>query len=57
VKNHLALAPWSARVIADFRAMLEQYVVRKSLFQIPIDWKIDAALLKDLVSARLAELD
>ena len=59
LKNHLALAPWSARVIDDFRAKLEQekYVVRKNLFQIPVDWEIDAELLKDLVRARLSELD
>ena len=59
LKNHLALAPWSARVIDDFQARLEQekYVVRKNLFQIPVDWEIDAELLKDLVRARLSELD
>jgi uncharacterized protein len=57
LKNHLALAPWSARVIEDFRARLEHYVVRKNLFQIPVDWEIDAQLLQDLVQARLAELD
>ncbi len=56
LKNHLALAPWSARVIEDFRARLEQYVVRKNHFQIPVDWEIDAELLKDLVRARLSEL-
>jgi uncharacterized protein len=58
LKNHLALAPWSARVIEHFRARLEQqYIVRQNLFQIPVDWEMDAALLKDLVSARLAELN
>jgi uncharacterized protein len=57
LKSHLALAPWSARVIEDFRARLGQYVVRKNLFQIPVDWEIDAALLQNLVRARLAELD
>jgi uncharacterized protein len=57
LKSHLALAPWSARVIEGFRARLEKYVVRKNLFQIPVDWEIDAVLLKDLVSARLTELD
>jgi uncharacterized protein len=57
LKNHLALAPWSARVIEDFRVRLGRYVVRKNLFQIPVDWEIDAELLKDLVRARLAELD
>jgi uncharacterized protein len=57
LKSHLALAPWSARVIEEFRARLERYVVRKNLFQISVDWEIDAGLLKDLVRARLAELD
>ncbi len=59
LKNHLALAPWSARVIEDFRVRLEsqKYVVQKNLFQIPINWDIDIKLLKDLVAARLAELE
>jgi uncharacterized protein len=59
LKNHLSLAPWSTRVITDFQAKLEQekYVVRKNLFQIPVDWEIDTELLRDLVQARLAELD
>jgi uncharacterized protein len=59
LKGHLALAPWSARVVEDFRARLERekYVVRKNLFQVPVDWEIDTELLKELVQARLAELD
>jgi uncharacterized protein len=59
LKNHLSLAPWSARVIEAFQVRLEQekYVVRKNLFQIPVDWEIDAELLQNLVRARLAELD
>ncbi len=56
LKNHLALAPWSSRVIEDFKLRLENYVVRKNLFQIPTDWEIDTELLKDLVRARLAEI-
>ena len=59
LKSHLALAPWSSRVIEDFRVRLEnkKYIVRKNLFQIPVDWQVDKELLKDLVQARLAELD
>lgn len=58
-KKHLTLAPWSAQIISDFKAQgrLEGYVVFKNCFQIPIDWKIDKALVKALVKARLAELD
>ena len=59
LKRHLALAPWSEAVIDDFREKLEKdgYVVRKNLFQIPDDWQIDRKLVKDLVRARLEELD
>lgn len=56
-KNHLTLAPWSATIIANFQPRLEKYVLFKNCFQIPVDWAIDKKLVKDLVRARLAELD
>jgi len=57
-KNHLSLNPWSQRVISEFRTRLEpEYVVLQSIFQVPVDWKVDRALLADLVRARIAELD
>lgn len=56
-KNHLTFAPWSNRVLLDFSERLGKYVVFKNCFQIPVDWKIDRALVTDLVRARLAELD
>ena len=57
-KHHLTFAPWSPRVIENFKVRLEKkFVVKKHCFQIPVDWKIDRELVKDLVRARLAELD
>ncbi|EEF62348.1 iron chaperone [Pedosphaera parvula] len=56
-KNHLTLAPWSPRVIEDFKVRLGKFVVWKNCFQIPVDWEIDRELVKDLIRARLAELD
>jgi uncharacterized protein YdhG (YjbR/CyaY superfamily) len=56
-KNHLTFAPWSPRVIEKFKARLGKFVFFKTCFQIPVDWKIDRKLLKDLVRARLGELD
>jgi uncharacterized protein YdhG (YjbR/CyaY superfamily) len=44
-------------VLDDFRPRLEKYVVFKGCFQIPVDWEIDRELVKDLVRARLAELE
>jgi uncharacterized protein len=55
-KNHLTFAPWSPRIIEDFKARLEKFVVWKNCFQIPVDWEVDRKLVKDLVRARLAEL-
>src|SRR5438477_12286465 len=56
-KHHLTFSPWSPRVIEDFKVRLGTFVVWKKCFQIPVDWKIDRKLVKDLVRARLAELD
>ena len=62
-KNHLTFSPWSPRVIEDFKGpsrtggRLGKFVVKANCFQIPVDWKIDKKLVKDLVRARLAELD
>ena len=69
-KDHLTFSPWSSRVIEDFKGpssprrvfdrpggRLGKFVVMKNCFQIPVDWEIDKELVKDLVRARLAELD
>lgn len=56
-QHHLTFAPWSPRVMEDFKARLGDFVVWKNCFQIPVDWEIDRKLVQDLVRARLAELD
>ena len=56
-KHHLTFSPWSSRVIEDFKVRLGKFVLLKKCFQIPVDWEIDRELVKDLVRARLAELD
>src|ERR1700676_3898236 len=62
-KHHLTFSAWSPRVIKDFKGpsrtggRLGKFVLAKNCFQIPVDWKIDRKLVKDLVRARLAELD
>ena len=55
--HHITFSAWSPKVIKDFKPRLEPYVVFKNCFQIPVDWKPDKKLLKDLVNARLAELE
>jgi len=56
-KHHLTFSPWSPHVIDAFKARLGRFVVFKNCFQIPVDWEIDRDLVRDLVRARLAELD
>lgn len=56
-KNHLTFSPWSVRIMEDFKVRLENFVVKKNCFHIPVDWQIDEEVMKDLVRARLAELD
>jgi uncharacterized protein YdhG (YjbR/CyaY superfamily) len=57
-KHHLSLNPWSEQVLEEFRTRLEQqYVVLQSVFQVPVDWEVDRALLADLVRARMADVD
>ena len=41
----------------DFKVKLGKFVLFKNCFQIPVDWEIDRKLVRDLVRARLAELD
>ena len=62
-KHHLTFSAWSPRVIEDFKGpsrtggRLGKFVVWRNCFQIPVDWKIDKKLVRDLIRARLAELD
>ena len=52
-KHHLTFAPWSPRVIEDFKGpsrtggRLGKFVVFKNCFQIPLDCEIDRELVKD----------
>lgn len=58
LKKHLALAPWSTDVMEENKENLEDagYIVKKNLFQIPIDWQVNSELLDTLVKGRLKEL-
>lgn len=55
--KHLLIAPWSRKVLDDFRPRLEPLVALKHTIRIPVDWTVDRALLKDMVQGVLDELD
>ena len=54
-KNHLTLNPFSTDVIESMKSKLSGYTVNKTTFTVPVDWKVDAVLLRAMVKARLAE--
>ena len=54
-KNHLLLAPWGG-ISETILARLKGLKVNKKTVQIPVDWKIDAPLLRLMVKERLAQL-
>ncbi len=56
-KHHLLLTPWSSRVIEIFKGRLDNFVVFKNSFRVPIDWDLDEDLIKEMVKARLDELE
>ena len=55
-KNHITINPFSTDALNKNLKKLEPYTVNKHTFQVPLDWKADAALLSSLAKVRLAEI-
>jgi uncharacterized protein YdhG (YjbR/CyaY superfamily) len=55
-KNHLFFHPFTTTLMDDFAPRLSGYVCEKRSFHIPWGWELDADLLSDIVSARIAEV-
>jgi uncharacterized protein YdhG (YjbR/CyaY superfamily) len=53
--NYLLVNPMSADVLEQFQPRLEAYEVKKRTFRVPVDWKVDLKLLRDMAAARIAE--
>jgi uncharacterized protein YdhG (YjbR/CyaY superfamily) len=53
--NHLLMAPWSKAVLEEFAPRLTDYKVNKKTIQVPVDWKPDVTLLREMAAARIAE--
>lgn len=53
--KHILIAPMSGDVVEAFLPRLSGYEVNKKTIKVPVDWKVDAALLNDMVDARIAE--
>ena len=55
-KAHLTLNPFSRAVIEAFADRLTGYKCGKNTFNVPVDWRVDRALLVAMVKMRMAEL-
>ena len=54
--KHILLAPWGDGVIDKFEQRLSKYETNKKTFKVPVNWEVDAGLLQDLISARVAQV-
>lgn len=54
-KNHILIAPWSAKVLKQFKPRFSTYRVNKHTIVLPNDWQIDTKLLTDMVEAVVRE--
>jgi uncharacterized protein YdhG (YjbR/CyaY superfamily) len=54
--KHITLAPISTEVLQEFLPRLTSYDTNKKTFKVPVDWKVDVKLLRDMAAARLAEI-
>ncbi len=55
LKQHILIAPWGG-LLDEFRPRLAGYKVNKKTVQVPLDWKPDVALLRDMAAARVAQI-
>ena len=53
---HLSINPFTPFALLQLAERLADLVVLKHTVQIPLDWEVDQALLKDMVDIRLQEL-
>jgi hypothetical protein len=52
----LTLNPFSTTVLNLVTHKLAKYEVKKHTFLVPLDWKVDSALMQAIAKARIAEI-
>lgn len=55
-KKHILVNPFSKDVMDSFRERLRDHEPLKHTFKVPLDWKVDVALIREIAAARLEEL-
>ena len=49
-KNHLLIAPFDSKILKRLEKKLQGYEVNKKTVRVPIDWKVDAALINAMIA-------
>jgi uncharacterized protein len=49
--QHILIAPYDTEVLEQFRDRLSAYSMNKKTIKVPVDWDVDADLVRDLVAA------
>lgn len=52
-KQHILIAPFDAEVLEALAPRLTEYQVNKKTVRVPVDWKVDAKLLRDMVKPQI----
>ena len=52
-KQHILIAPFDSEVLASLGPRLTGYQVNKKTVRVPVDWKVDAKLLRDMVKPQI----
>lgn len=52
--HHILIAPWNVEVLEALRPRLSGYEVNKKTIRVPVDWAVDAGLLRDMVALQLS---
>jgi uncharacterized protein YdhG (YjbR/CyaY superfamily) len=53
--QHILLAPWNASILTSLGSRLDGFQVNKKTVRVPADWKVDKALLRDMVGPHLTD--
>ena len=52
-KNHILIAPFDASVLKALSARLEGFEVNKKTVRVPVGWKVNNSLLRDMIKLQI----
>lgn len=54
-RKHILVSPWSADVLTAFADRFDGCKLNKKTIGVPLDWKVDKVLIREMVEARMSE--